>query len=151
MKKYITLFIAVLFFAACSSGGNSSAKDAARESIQSVTQNPTPVPNATLPVGTAGSVLHYTCPNNCVGSGGPAQANCPVCGTAYAHNQAFHNQPAAATGNPAAVNAATPSPAQNAAGVYHYSCADGCAGGAAAAGNCATCGKALAHNAAYHN
>ena len=46
--------------------------------------------------------------------------------------------------------AATTEPAQNASGVWHYTCAKGCEGGAGAAGNCGTCGGALAHNAAYH-
>ena len=40
---------------------------------------------------------------------------------------------------------------QNAQGVYHYTCNNGCAGGAAAAGNCGTCGNKLAHNQAYHS
>jgi len=41
--------------------------------------------------------------------------------------------------------------AQNADGEFHYTCAKGCAGGAAGAGNCAGCGGALAHNQAFHN
>ncbi len=45
----------------------------------------------------------------------------------------------------------TPEPAQNAQGVWHYTCAKGCAGGAGAAGPCATCGGTLAHNSAYHS
>jgi len=44
----------------------------------------------------------------------------------------------------------TPEPPQNAAGVWHYTCADGCAGGAGSAVACAGCGKTLAHNQAYH-
>ncbi|MBK8954152.1 MAG: hypothetical protein IPM34_01160 [Saprospiraceae bacterium] len=44
----------------------------------------------------------------------------------------------------------TPEPAQNAKGVWHYTCPKGCEGGAGAQGNCAKCGTALAHNAAYH-
>jgi hypothetical protein len=41
-------------------------------------------------------------------------------------------------------------PAQNAAGVWHYTCSKGCAGGAGAAGPCGTCGGSLGHNTAYH-
>ena len=57
--------------------------------------------------------------------------------------------------SPTPPNAATPNPvtaepAQNAAGVWHYTCSAGCAGGAGAAGTCGTCGGALAHNQAYH-
>ncbi len=46
--------------------------------------------------------------------------------------------------------AATAEPAQNAAGVWHYTCPNGCAGGAGSAVPCGTCGTTLAHNAAYH-
>jgi len=52
--------------------------------------------------------------------------------------------------NAATPNPATPEPPQNAEGVWHYTCSKGCAGGAGAAGNCATCGGPLAHNSAYH-
>ena len=43
-----------------------------------------------------------------------------------------------------------PEPAQNAAGLWHYTCSKGCPGGAGAAGNCSVCGNPLTHNAAYH-
>lgn len=111
----------------------------------------------------AGGAKHYTCPKNCKGSGGDAAGTCPVCGSAYVHNQAFHAagannapQPTPAgtatpsTAAPTTVTPPAPSPAQNAAGVYHYTCAKGCAGGAGAAGKCAKCGGDLAHNSAYH-
>lgn len=42
-------------------------------------------------------------------------------------------------------------PAQNADGVWHYTCAKGCAGGAGSAVPCAVCGEKLKHNQAYHN
>ncbi|MBK7475011.1 MAG: hypothetical protein IPI11_02940 [Haliscomenobacter sp.] len=107
---------------------------------------------------TAGAVPHYICPNNCAGSGGAEQANCSVCGTAYVHNQAFHDQQASdqAAAMPVTPTTTTtttpaPDPAQNAAGVWHYTCAKGCAGGSGTPGNCGSCGQALAHNAAYHN
>ncbi len=45
----------------------------------------------------------------------------------------------------------TPEPAQNAAGVWHYTCSAGCAGGAGSAVACASCGATLVHNTAYHN
>ncbi len=132
---------------ACSSN-SSSAKDEARQSIQSRTENPAPVPPSSTPV--AGNVKHYVCADNCVGSGGDVQGNCPVCGKAYVHNQAFHNQPT----NPSNTNLANPAtntvPAQNASGEYHYTCSDGHAG-SGTQGNCSVCGKALVHNTAYHN
>lgn len=128
------------------------------------------------PAGVAG-LPHYYCANSCEGSGGDSQGNCPVCGTTYTHNDAFHNQPPA--GAPATGGAPTttitppiiggpdgqtitspisptgtpppPSPAQNANGVFHYTCPAGCAGGAGGAGSCTGCGGALAHNQEYHN
>jgi hypothetical protein len=105
--------------------------------------------------GSLAGVQHYICPNNCKGSGGPEQGNCPVCGTAYLHNQAYHANDAQnqvpPTPNPATPPTPTPEPAQNAAGVWHYTCAKGCPGGAGSATVCATCGGTLVHNTAYHN
>ncbi len=46
--------------------------------------------------------------------------------------------------------AKAPEPAQNAAGVWHYTCNNGCAGGAGSAIACAGCGTTLVHNSAYH-
>lgn len=115
-------------------------------------------PAPTTAAAPASGVKHYTCPKNCKGSGGDAAGTCPTCGSAYVHNQAFHGQPgnaptptAAPTGTSATPVTPPPSPAKNAAGVFHYTCAKGCAGGAAAAGKCASCGGELAHNAAYHS
>lgn len=54
------------------------------------------------------------------------------------------------------LNAITPTegtttePAQNAEGVWHYTCAKGCKGGAGVASLCAACGGNLTHNQAYH-
>ncbi len=45
----------------------------------------------------------------------------------------------------------TPEPAQNASGVWHYTCSNGCAGGAGSAAACGSCGTTLVHNQAYHN
>jgi hypothetical protein len=148
---------------------SSTVRDSARESL-GVNQNQSitaPPPAATLPTNlAAGGVMHYTCPNNCEGSGGAAAGSCPVCGTAYVHNQGFHDQAAQPAtqkmtfpgqtttvpndGSMPPPTPTTPEPAQNASGVWHYTCANGCAGGAGGAGSCGTCGGALAHNAAYH-
>lgn len=142
MLKYLTLIILTLTIASCGSK-NSAAKEEARQSIQDRAANAAPINNGTL---ASGSVLHYICPNNCEGSGGAMQGTCPVCGTDYIHNQAYHNQ---ATGDPA--QSAQTTPATNAAGQYHYTCSNGCAGGSGTQGNCSVCGNALVHNAAYHN
>jgi len=42
-------------------------------------------------------------------------------------------------------------PAQNAEGVWHYTCPNGCEGGGSSAVACEKCGTTLAHNSAYHN
>lgn len=59
-------------------------------------------------------------------------------------------QPAAGDAAAATTPTPTPEPPQNAAGVWHYTCPKGCAGGGGSAVACATCGTTLAHNAAYH-
>jgi hypothetical protein len=114
-----------------------------------------PITSASVPPAPAvsgGSVFHYTCPNGCAG-GAAAQADCTVCGTPLAHNQAFHNTPASTETalTPPTVPTTPAASAVNASGVYHYTCSNGCAGGAAAQANCAVCGNPLAHNQAYHN
>ncbi len=173
MKFSNTLIIAL--FAILFSGCSDNKQDNA------VNQPPIYTPPTTSPppinTTTAGVVHHYICPKNCVGSGGPQAGSCPVCNSQYVHNAAYHNQPGVANTttippgtNPmfqqgkapqttttipppttTTVPPPTASPAQNAAGVYHYTCSNGCAGGSGTTGNCASCGAALAHNAAYHN
>lgn len=44
----------------------------------------------------------------------------------------------------------TSEPAQNADGVWHYTCPKGCEGGAGSMVPCPKCGTSLAHNSAYH-
>lgn len=117
--------------------------------------------NTSPAAATAGSsgVAHFVCPNKCAGSGGAIQTSCPICGTAYVHNQEYHNQPGfnekatpelipmnAPGGQPAAPT----SQSQNAAGVWHFTCTAGCEGGSGNKGICAKCGQDLVHNQAYH-
>lgn len=114
-----------------------------------------PAAKPTEPPQNAKGVWHYTCPKGCAGGGGAA-APCAKCGTTLAHNATYHAaDPAAAkpaAGNTAATATATPKPEppQNAKGVWHYTCPDGCAGGGGAAAQCEKCGKTLAHNTVYH-
>jgi hypothetical protein len=163
----LSLFI--VFTLACNSAEKDSVRDDARSTLRDIP--PGTVPPVNAPVGAPSAVntsgvQHYICPNNCQGSGGASAGTCPVCGSEYSHNQAYHNQPASGgnAGLPSGLTldptsgatslpspTATPEPAQNAAGVWHYTCSAGCTGGAGSAGNCASCGQALAHNAAYHN
>lgn len=106
------------------------------------------------PAQNAAGVWHYTCSKGCAGGAGSAIA-CAKCGTMLAHNASYHpkvegagaNAPAQAAPQPPTQQ---PEPAQNAAGVWHFTCSGGCAGGAGAAGACAKCGKPLTHNGAYH-
>lgn len=171
-----TLFVFTLVIAACG-GGSNDVRDSARESLGGNTDAaaPTSATSTPLTASAPAGVFHYICPKNCAGSGGSAAGTCPVCGTAYEHNQAYHNQPTSTTvptgettpdgrpiekmivpGSttpgtaPANTPPATPEPAQNAAGVWHYTCPKGCAGGAGSAVACGTCGSTLAHNTAYH-
>ncbi|MBI1225001.1 MAG: hypothetical protein GC192_07160 [Bacteroidetes bacterium] len=153
---------AMTLFSACKNDGD-AARDAALESIktQQPAGNAAATPNSPTtpePAQNAAGVWHYTCPNGCAGGGGSAVA-CASCGTTLVHNAAYHPPadatPTNATTLPEGITPVpnptqTPEPAQNAKGVWHYTCSDGCAGGAGSAIACAKCGKTLAHNQAYH-
>lgn len=120
----------------------------------SITANDnTGVPGSTPPAG----VQHYICPNG-HDQGGPGAGTCPECGAELIHNQAYHSTGVPATPPTTNTNitipdasASTPEPAQNAAGVWHYTCPNGHAGGAGSQVPCGECGTALVHNSAYHN
>jgi len=105
-------------------------------------------------------IVHYICDNKCENSGSDVAGNCPTCNTPYTHNLAFHNDDFLKNGplnvpktdlnnNPTTNKSA--SPAQNAKGVYHYTCNNGCYGGAGTASKCTSCGSDLVHNQTYHN
>lgn len=111
-------------------------------------------PGTAEPSQNAVGVWHYTCSKGCAGGAGLA-GNCNTCGGLLAHNQAYHGNANTAPTSSTPFTAPTtsqamPEPSQNAAGVWHYSCSQGCSGGSGAAGNCNTCGTALAHNTTYH-
>lgn len=156
MKKLFLYALLVLFVTTFSCKRDRAIRDEAAQSLQggSSAANPTGS-NGAMPAApaAASNVPHYICPNNCAGSGGSDQAKCPVCGTDYVHNQAYHAQQPQSAPTPTPTTTLpqpAPEPAQNAAGVWHYTCAKGCAGGSGTAGTCASCGGALAHNSAYH-
>lgn len=155
-------------FVSCKNDGD-AARDAAVESIQASQPAADPAANPANPATpepaqNSAGVWHYTCPKGCEGGAGSAVA-CAKCGTTLVHNTAYHPP---ATANPAQAAPTTnatslpegitpvpnptkaPEPAQNAKGVWHYTCSAGCAGGAGSAIACAKCGKTLAHNQAYH-
>ncbi len=152
-----------------SCGSDSNAKEQARQALGD-TKTATQTAE-----GSATQNFHYKCPNDCVGGGGEGAGNCAVCGSPLVHNKDFHNgqgnssdhpvttvtdQGATVTqypaGTPASAGMMPPSkadqePAQNAKGVWHFTCAKGCAGGGGLASEkCGGCGGPLAHNAEYH-
>ncbi len=162
---FAILFSLSLVFTACN-GDQTPSSDTTTTTTTTTPTATAPATNAVPPAtgGVAGAVEHYVCPNGHAGSGAAQAGNCSQCNTALVHNQAFHaNDPAPTTPTPSFNNDAVPpaagstvtttptTPAQNAAGVFHYTCAAGCAGGAAGAGTCSSCGGELAHNQAYHN
>lgn len=120
----------------------------ATDAVQTNTKTPEPAQNAA-------GVWHYTCSKGCAGGSGTASA-CSVCGGTLAHNAAYHgnaNNPTNPTTAPIITPQSTPpaaEPAQNANGVWHYICGNGCAGGGNKADVCGKCGGALTHNSAYH-
>ncbi len=152
----ILLFTSVISFYACNDNGDATKQDA-RESLEG-SDSPnqpnaeTPNPATPEPAQNADGVWHYTCEKGCPGGAGSA-GTCATCGGPLAHNPAYHanaNNTSATTSETPAATPPTAEPAQNADGVWHYTCSKGCPGGSGSAGTCATCGGTLTHNAAYH-
>lgn len=146
----VLLFSSVILLFSCN---NSKSKKQEQAVPMEIINLPTP-PNSTTQsrapesAQNAAGVWHYTCSKGCVGGAGTA-VNCTNCGNILAHNQAYHSNINTAP----AMTPFTPTTAessQNAAGVWHYTCTKGCAGGSGSTGNCSNCGGALAHNQAYH-
>ena len=148
----ILMFSSVISFYACNDNADAAVKKEAKESLNVSTQPnaATPNPATPEPPQNAEGVWHYTCNAGCAGGAGAASA-CATCGGTLAHNSAYHgNANSTPNNSPITPPARAAEPAQNAAGVWHYTCNTGCAGGAGAAGTCGTCGGTLAHNSAYH-
>lgn len=104
---------------------------------------------------TKSKIAHYICPNGHGGS--DTRGKCTECDAVLEHNQAYHGLsiPQHSLKDPFKEGAsntsnATPSPAQNKYGDYHYICPKGHPGGSGTAGDCVTCGAKLAHNELYH-
>lgn len=118
---------------------------------------------ATIKTDTQKTVKHYICLNNCENSGSDNAGSCKVCDEPLIHNTAYHSDEFLKTGplniqsnatqptSPVGSGVKPPEPAQNMAGVYHYTCKNGCNGGAGSASKCISCGETLEHNQAYHN
>ncbi|WP_298237966.1 hypothetical protein [uncultured Algibacter sp.] len=149
----LLLLTSVISFYSC----NDSTKPKKENTIKPTeTENIVTTPSTTTQNNTStqttqsstGQVFHYTCIKGCSG-GADSAVNCKTCGNLLVHNAAFHNKP---NSTPPAGPFLTPTTnsSQNASGVFHYTCSNGCLGGSGSAGNCSTCGNTLAHNAAYH-
>ena len=155
----ILLFSSVISFYSCNDETKKQEQEATEPQPLELSTPPANSTNSTTtnqttnePAQNAGGVYHYTCSQGCAG-GAASAGKCGTCGNTLAHNQAYHAQANTDTPIPFTTptnNTPPAEPAQNTAGVYHYTCGKGCAGGAGSAGNCGTCGGALAHNAAYH-
>ena len=131
------------------------------------TAAPTTPTKAPEPPQNSLGVWHYTCPNGHDGGAGSATA-CGECSTTLVHNTTYHDAPAPVTSAASATTSTiipsgseginvtpgalpkAPEPAQNASGVWHYTCNSGCSGGAGSATACSSCGSTLVHNSAYH-
>lgn len=159
------LFLFMIIGLTACGGDASNEGDNTDSGVENVTQvpstpdmsNTTPPPTAE-PAQNAEGVWHYTCPNGCEGGSGSAVA-CSNCGTMLVHNKAYHSngvQDAQINMQDPQINMGqqtpppTPEPAQNASGVWHYTCPNGCDGGAGSASACANCGTQLVHNKSYH-
>lgn len=176
MKYFTFLLFAFTLLISCKSE-NTLRDNANTQITPNTTTAPSTTTPTTTPAPAAVNVAggaHYVCTKTgCTGTGAAAAGSCSVCSSTLAHNQAFHNQTATpGTANNASgglsplfntgadagttpqtitpATATTPEPAQNANGVWHYTCSNGCAGGAGSAIACASCGSTLAHNTAYH-
>lgn len=145
------LLLMALFFVGCQNSESDRIRENARQTLPVIDPSTITAPAPTTPAASVNSnEPHYKCPNNCVGGVGASSGSCPVCGTELAHNQAYHNPAPSPTVTPSTPAASTPA-AASAGGVFHYICSNGCAGGAASATACATCGNTLVHNQAYHS
>ncbi len=125
-------------------------QQAAQQSAQQATAN-------------SSGVFHYTCPNGHPEGSNAQGGTCSVCGAAYVHNQAYHQQgaqtvqPQVQLQQPTTTTAPAATTTENNAdvsGVFHYICPNGHTGqgsGSNIKGSvCAVCGNALVHNQAYH-
>jgi len=160
INKLLSLFI-LLILVACKQAPD-RPDPILEEGYEPTTSTSVTPPTTSEPAQNAAGVWHYTCPNGCAGGAGSA-VPCSTCGTTLAHNTEYHNSTTSTTATtttptPGTVTTTPPTttppkttePAQNAAGVWHYTCPNGCAGGGASATACGSCGTTLVHNSDYH-
>lgn len=139
----ILLFSSVISFYSC----NDTAKTPKQEVVKSKKVTSTNPTTSKTPKSN-GKVWHYTCNKGCEG-GSAATGTCSNCGNTLSHNAAFHDKDENTNASPL-INPSTTNSGKNAAGVWHYTCGNGCEGGSGTAGACGSCGGTLNHNQAYH-
>ena len=147
MKIFQLAVMMIFCWTLMSCGGKTPARPEPILTPEQIRQNSTVSGADAIPPIAAGAagVKHYICPNGHPGA--DAEGTCAQCGSALVHNQAYHDQGAVQqTTQPVAGQ----EPPQNAAGIWHYTCSNGCEGGAGSAVACAKCGNTLVHNQAYH-
>ena len=121
----LLLFCTTLFFHGCKDKTESTKQETPEP--QPIDFSKTPSQSSTEPTQNASGVYHYTCSNGCPGGAGSA-VNCGTCGELLVHNQAYHSN-SAQNNNPFNTPTPTAETGQNAAGIWHYSCSNGCPGG----------------------
>jgi len=146
MKKLILVFaLLMLCFYSCN---KEPKKTISHPKVVTPIEKPIPTLQKSNTTTEVLGGAHYICPKNCIGGNSSTKGTCAVCNSSLAHNQGFHN-----TLNNTTPKTTIPAPSSgpNLAGQYHYTCANGCAGGGDSEGKCSSCNGDLAHNTAYHN
>ena len=96
MSKYVVFLIALTIFISCKSDNKTtdqSILDPAVPAAEQVQTDASKAPGTVdIAAGADGIVHHYICSDQCKGGHSETAGNCPVCGKALAHNQAWHNQ-----------------------------------------------------------
>lgn len=147
--KLITLLTVCLSFSFFGCNDDSKKTEIAEPSNVETVKTTTSAKTAEAAQNEKG-VWHYTCALGCPGGAGSA-VPCKNCKNPLTHNQAYHGDASTTQqASPVLSPSATREPSQNTAGVWHYTCPNGCAGGSGSASKCTTCGETLAHNSAYH-
>ncbi len=148
--KFLFVILLTSIFVSCSSDKKDQEANVIPDTARNIKDNPTG--SADGPKGDA-LAAHFYCPKNCAGGFGPEQGPCPVCGTAMAHNAAFHQKPGEPSVSINSEGSEVPyhEHDQNETGQFHFICPGTCGTGGGEAGNCPKCGKAMVHNAGYHS
>lgn len=159
-KIIVLVFVSAVFLNSCKDTSEAPKQGASKSTqaldVKMPTKAATTQPISADPGQNALGVWHYTCIKGCPGGAGTT-GKCNNCGSLLAHNPAYHGSAnmnsapvsSAPFANPPAAASTAPA-GQNSAGVWHYTCSKGCAGGSGVVEPCASCGETLVHNVAFH-